>query len=340
MGRWLGAFIAVADLVVRQALLSLRYNWGLALLSLLLAVSLWAFVADREDPERSDHVPGTVPVEVVNVPPDRAVYPPLQQSVSIRARAPESVFDDLTAADFRATVDLSGVSGDGGVVAIQVEELKSDVVATDWSPSSVTVHLAALTSRSVPVEIEELGTLPRGFALDGIDTDITEVTVTGPEPLVTDNIVVEGEVNLTGARASFEQEVPLRARDRQGTAIQGLTIEPQTVTVRVEIAQVEFTSPFIVRPIVQGTPAEGFRVTGIQIDPPIVSVTGPADVLQTIDAVAGIETEEVNIDGAQADVVRPVALRLPSDARTDTPQVTVRVSIGRVPAQNQGGGRP
>lgn len=335
---WCRAALVVAGMTARQAIVSLRYNWGLALLSLLLAVSLWAFVADREDPHRTDRVPGTIPVEVVNVPSDKAVYPPLQQSVSIRARAPESIFDDLTAADFRATVDLAGVTGDGGTVAIQVTPLESDVVVTDWTPSEVTVELATLTSRSVPVEIARLGALPRGFALDRIEPEVSEVTVTGPGPLVTDNIVVEGEINLTGARASFEQEVPLQARDRHGTAIEGVTVEPDTALVRVEIVQVEFTAPFVVRPVVRGAPAEGFRVTGIQVDPPIVSITGPADVLQTIDAVAGIETEEVNIDGAQADVVRPVALLLPGDARTDTPVVTVRVSIRAAPPQNQADG--
>lgn len=328
--------LAIADVVIRQAIFSLRYNWGLGLLSVLLAVSLWAFVSERNDPDRTDSVPGAVPVEVVNVPPDQAVYPALQQSVSVRARAPESLFDDLTGADFRATVDLAGVNGDEATVDVYVEPLEADVVVTDVTPSQVTVKLASLTSTSVPVEIKQLGALPRGFALDGIDSEVTEVTVTGPEQLVTDNIVVEGEINLTGARTSFDQEVPLQARDRQGTAIEGVTLEPDAATVSVQISQVEFSSPFFVRPTVQGAPAVGFRVTGIQVDPPIVNVTGPADVLQTIDAVAGIETEEVNIDGAQADVVRPIALRLPEDARTDTPVVTVRVTIGPAPPANQG----
>lgn len=327
--------LAVADVVVRQAVLSLRYNWGLGLLALVLAVSLWAFVSDREDPDRTDRVPGTVPVEVVNVPPDQAVYPPLQESVSVRARAPESVFDDLTADDFRASVDLAGAGGEQATVDVRVESLQSNVTVTDVIPSRVTVQLAALTSQTVLVEIKELGQLPRGFELDGIETDVTEATVTGPDPLVTGNIVVEGEINLTGARASFDQEVPLQARDRQGTAIEGVTLEPDSVTVSVEITQVEFSKPFIVNPVVRGVPAQGFRATGVQADPAFVNVTALADVIQGIDAVAGIGTDEVNIDGATADVVRTVAVLLPENARTDTPIVTVRVSIAPAPRPNQ-----
>ena len=41
----------------------------------------------------------------------------------------------------------------------------------------------------------------------------------------------------------------------------------------------------------------------------------------------GVLTEPVDIDGAQADVVRPVALRLPPGANVEQPVVTVRVSI-------------
>ena len=110
-------------------------------------------------------------------------------------------------------------------------------------------------------------------------------------------------------------------------------MEPERAIVRVEVGQVEFPATFIVRPDVLGLPADGYRVTAVQVDPPTVVVTGPAEVLESIDATAGIETEAVSIDEATADVVRTVALRLPEGARIEQPVVTVRVSIE--PAQGQ-----
>ncbi|MCH8901925.1 MAG: hypothetical protein IIC88_06465, partial [Chloroflexi bacterium] len=105
---WLWNATIMAGLVARQGILSFRYNWGIALLSIVLALSLWVYVTDRENPDVTDWVPFTVAVEEANPPPPgRAVFPPLQESIRVRVRAPESVFERLAAEDFRATVDLA-----------------------------------------------------------------------------------------------------------------------------------------------------------------------------------------------------------------------------------------
>ncbi|MCH8161223.1 MAG: hypothetical protein IIB88_04940, partial [Chloroflexi bacterium] len=55
--------LITAGLVIWQAVSSLRYNWGIALLSLALAGSLWVFVTDQDDPETTRRVPGSIPGE-------------------------------------------------------------------------------------------------------------------------------------------------------------------------------------------------------------------------------------------------------------------------------------
>jgi YbbR domain-containing protein len=62
-------------------------------------------------------------------------------------------------------------------------------------------------------------------------------------------------------------------------------------------------------------------------------VTGPVDVLQSIDAVRGIPTDEISIADARADVVRTVNLVLPAGARVQgaaggtaaAPRITVSI---------------
>ena len=334
---WLWNVVMTAGEIVRQAVVSFRYNWGVGLLSLVLALSLWVFVTDRENPDQTGRVPGTVPVQAVRVPPDQAIFPPLQESITVRVRAPESVFEELTAEDFQATIDLAGLTGEQATVDVDVEALESRVTIIDVTPSQVTVSLASVMSRTVPVRVKELGGLPRGFRLGDNELDITEAVVTGPEPLVRNVASVEADVNLTGADRDIEQRVPLQARDERGSNIEGVEVDPVNAVVRVQIIQVEFSGVFIVRPDIRGLPDEGYRITAIQVDPAIVVVTGAADVLQSIDAVAGIETETVSIDGATDNVVQRVTLRLPEDASIEPTFVTVRISIEIV--QDQQGSR-
>jgi YbbR domain-containing protein len=181
----------------------------------------------------------------------------------------------------------------------------------------------------------ELGGLPPGFRLGSVEVDVDEATVTGREQLVADVAFVQPDIDLMGARTDFEQRAPLEAIGQGGGLLQGVTIEPETAVVTVDIVQTEFTSTFLVRPIVRGQPASGFRVTGLEWDPVFVEVTGTLEALSNIDPVRGVETEPLNIDGATSDVVSTRALRVPSGAEAEVANVTIRVTIEAQPAPQQ-----
>lgn len=77
-------------------------------------------------------------------------------------------------------------------------------------------------------------------------------------------------------------------------------------------------------PTLEGVPAGGFVVRAVEVRPPVVTLTGPMEVLQKTDTVA---TTEVNIQNARTDVTRIVGLRLPPGIRS-VGTVTVTVHIG------------
>jgi len=315
-----------------DAVLSLRYNWGIGILSVALAVALWVFVTDREDPDRTAFVLGTVPIEAINVPPDQAVLSISESGVRVRARAPESVFDNLTTEDFRATVDLSDAVGEQITATVMVESLERRADVVDFTPTEVRVTLEPVIQRSVPVGVREVGGLPRGFRLGEVVVDVSEAVVTGPERLVNQVVVAEADVNLAGADADFEQRVPLQARDGQGGDVQGVSVEPEAAVVQVAVEQLEFSAAYIVQPNVTGTPAVGYNVTAISVTPAFVTISGPADLFAALDPIAGILTDAVSIDGATTDVVRTVALQLPAGATVAAPGPGVTVTVTIEPA--------
>ena len=325
---WLGNALIMAGLVVRQGILSFRYNWGIALLSIVLALSLWIYVTDRENPDVTDWLPFTVAVEEANPPPLLAMFPPLQESIRVRVRAPESLFERLTAEDFRATVDLAGATGGRTTVDVNVESRESRAVVVDFSPETLSVTLENEVVRTVPVRTQLVGVPPRGFEAREITVEPGEAVVTGPESLVSRVEAAEADLNLTGIRSDFEQpQLLLQARDASGSDIQGVSIEPESAFVRAEIVQLEFSIDIIVRPDVSGLPAAGYNVTAVQADPATVVVTGSLEVLQGLDVVQGILTETVSIEGTTASVVRAATLQLPEGASIDQTIVTVRVTI-------------
>ena len=305
---------------------SARTNLGLAAVSLALAFALWVFVTDTENPERTDFFAGAVPVEPVDVPPGLAVASLSGAAVSVRIRAPDDVWDELTTENFQATVDLSGVSAREATVTVVVSVRdQRDVKIVEVSPPRVDVTLEPVATKIVPVTVKLVGAPPTGFEPAPGRTRPEQVTASGPESLI--NLLAEAvaDVNLTGLRVSLDQAVTLVARDGRGGDLGGVVLEPATVQVELPIVQRELSLAYVVKPSLRGSPSDGFNVSSVRLDPQFVVLTGPIEVLQSI---TELSTDEVDISGASSDVERVVRLHLPAGVRADGgDEVTVRVLV-------------
>jgi YbbR domain-containing protein len=328
---FLSAISRLVALVFGRGFGSLRANIGLGLLSLALAVSLWAFVTEEENPARTDFFSGAIPVETVNVPEGLAVAALSDAAVSVRVSAPEDTWDDLTIEDFRAVADLSTAKARENTVTLRFESKRRRVDVLEVFPPRVTVTLEPLTTKVVPVTVKLIGTPPLGYATAPGKTTPGQVEVTGAESLVALVQEAVADVNVQGVRVALEQAFPVVPRDGRGGDIDGVTLNPSTVEVVLPIVQREITQAYVVTPLLRGTPADGFNITSIGVEPPFVVITGTIEALQSLTMVA---TDEVDVDGAASDVVRAAKLQLaPGMTVSGSDTVTVRVSVS--PAQGE-----
>lgn len=312
---------------------SLTHNASLVVLSLALSLSVWLYVNDSQNPRQTDFVSGSITVDVVNVPNGRAVLPLASDTVSVRVSAPKNVLDGLTPQDFSASIDLSGLNGNQATLPVRVKSSRRQVQVVEVSPSTLDVTLDNLVSRTVPVQVAPLGVVPVGFDLASTSTDPTSVAVSGPQSLVQTVAAACAEVNLTDLRVAVQQTVKLKAQASHCGDISQVSLSPEDVRVNVDVTQTVFTRPFVVNPTVRGQPAPGYSVTAVSVDPQLVQVSAPLDILSAIDPVKGLTTEEVNIAGARGgdsgsqDVTRVVKLQLPQGATASRDDVTVQVTI-------------
>ncbi len=304
-------------------------NIGLAVLSLALALSLWLFVTDRENPTEAQTFNSAIPVRFVNVPNGLAVANASESTVRIRIEAPKNELRGLSVDDFDATIDLGGLSRGVQTVTVAVNPPNSDVNVIDITPARIDVTIEDVRTKEVPVRPTLVGSPQQGFAATNERADPATATVSGPESLVALVDAAVAEVNLTGLRVDFtDDRVELAPRDARGGEISRVQVNPQAARVTVDIEQREFSFEFVVTPAVTGQPAAGYNLAGITIEPRLAVVTGPLDVLQSIDAVRGIGTEEISVADARDDVIRTVRLALPEGTRAQgSPDVRVAVHI-------------
>ncbi len=310
---------------------SVRENSGLATMSVVLAFALWILVTDAENPTQERVLPVDIPVETVNLPDDVAVAGELQP-VRLRVKVAEDVFDSLTEADFEATVDLEGLTVGEYELPVEVRTLTSrgGLRIETVLPERITVVLAQLTGKTVPVEVESIGEPPSGYTMSAPEPDDREVFVSGPQDAVDRVSGVIAEIDVDGKTETVDQAVRLSARDSRGILVQGVDLEPAVTQVRVEIEQQKFSRSVSVSPQLTGSPADGYNVVGVSVNPPVVTIRGDK---VFIEGTVSVPTKPLGLQGATGDLVRTVSLDLPPGAELTggVPVVTVTVTIA--PAQ-------
>lgn len=305
---------------------------ALAAVSLLAAIVLWVAVTDAEDPNQIDFFRGALEVRAVNIPDNLSVASIREPSVVVRVSAPESEFNKLTTADFRAEVDLSGERENTSDKRVSVRVISDkDVEIEEVSPAFVTVTLEPTVSKLIPVKADVVGSPPQGFSYSGVEPNPTTVRVSGAESLVSKAVSASADVNLTGRRASLDEQFRLTPRDAQGADLRGLSLEPANADIKVIIAQREVTLPLTVVPATQGSVADGYNLVGLTVEPAAIAVSGPLELLQ---ALSFLTTETIDINGLRADTTRSsVRLRVPSGLQPTRDTVSVRIKVA--PAEGE-----
>lgn len=318
----------IASNAAQRSWSAIRNSPGLLVLAFLLGTSLWVFVTDTENPTVVDIFSSSIAVQAVNVGDNLAVANQLG-AIDIRVSAPRDRWDRLTAANFRAFVNLKGLEAREQEVRVQVEvENVAGVRVTEVLPRTITVNLEAFVSVEVPVTVRLVGTLPIGYELGGSLPQLETVVVAGPQSLI--DIVHEAvaDVNITGLTVDVDPNVPLTARGAGGGEIRGVTITPSSVRVNVQILQRTLfrTLPLTVR--IVGEPAAGYRVSNVTISPSAVEVQGSIQALQQLDA---LPLPPVDVTGQSTDVSLSLRIPLP-DGVSATSEVAATVTVSIVPS--------
>ncbi|MDA0353735.1 MAG: CdaR family protein [Chloroflexi bacterium] len=314
----------------QRSVRTIRNTPSLLMLSGLLGVSLWIFVTEEQNPTLVDELTAPILVQSVNVETGLAVANQLP-SVQIVLAAPQERWDDIAAGlgAFTAFVDLNGLTGREQQVQVQIDiEGIRGVRVVEIIPERVTVNLEDLTSVEVPVRVRAVGPLPLGYEQGETTVNQRSVIVTGPASLVSRVSDAVADINVTGLNLGIEQTVTIVPRGAGGGEIRGVTLEPSTARVGVEIRQSTLVRTLPFRIEVKGAPAPGFRIANLVISPATITVEGTLETLQQVDS---IDLGEVDVTGERTDVTRAITVELPPGLSvTERRVVTVVVQIAPI----------
>ena len=281
------------------------HNWPLKLAAIGLATLLYGGLVLSQSTLEFN---GVVPVTVEGQPADTFLLTAPEPVTTIRYFAPSGIRPIATT--FSATVDLSDVPPGGGkqLVPIVVTSLDPRITVLSSEPDVMTVELDALQTKTVPVVVER-GATPDGLEIGDTTVDPTEVQVSGPSTVIDGVVAARANVAIQPGGIDIDQDIRLVPVDQLGDAVSPVDVEPTTARVKIPVFTDRQSRTLPVTPVITGTPAAGFEIASVTVEPSVVTVEGDADQLVALES---IDTAAISVSGQSSERTSEVDLAMPT----------------------------
>lgn len=310
-----------------QFLRGILSNIATLLLSLILAVIIWFNAIQGEDPLRTQFL--QIPVDIIGRPDNTILISPnAPQSVQVVFQGPLSVVSNLLDQNFTATLDLSQVPfGEETLVPIRVQSDNPKITLLSQSPERLAVYLDQTISREIPVELDLRGSTAIGYTQGEPLIDPDTIIVSGTATQVEALEVARVTVFMSNERETLRRTPQPIFYNRQGrvASVTGLDLSTELVEVTIPINESAGFAEKIINVNLVGDPAPGYRVVGVEVDPPTILLQGRPTQLS---AIPWVSTEPIDVTGLTESFRPQVALTLPEGVTlAEVEEIFVQVTI-------------
>ncbi len=327
----------------------LSHNWGWKLLSLLLAVCLWAGLI-TQDPNltrerRFTNVPISITGEDTLMRNGLIVLSGLEeenlQLESFRAQVPQKSYNSASVSNYNPRIDLTRIT-QTGEQDVKVIFTTSSTYGTVEGASPDTFRIVVdeyVTNYRIPVRLNLLGDYPEGFYAATPVLEPSTVSVSGPKSIVDQVAAVQLDfdpASLTPRAGVIRLAIPLKFIDAEGNAIESRLLEAASAntvlrTITVELRLYESKKLNVsYHAMLNGEPARGYTVTNVSAEPSSIIAAGEPAVLEAIDSL--FADNPIDVSGKSESFAAEITLRRPAElaylsAKTATVYVEIEPAI-------------
>ncbi|MCE5218422.1 hypothetical protein LLH03_15475 [bacterium] len=310
--------------MLRAIYSAIRHEFGLKLVSVLAAVSLWLYVMNTQDPVRTESY--ETQISAVNVPAGLVVTQTLPERVRFTVKGRLSELHKGQAATIHVTADLTNCKLGRNQVQLTLMGMPERLVLGGIDRRTAQIWLDNLDTRKVPVR-----PILSGRPRDGMRFSETpsvepeEVELTGPAQTLSKAWGAVARVDVSKARPGERVRVQVVAVDDERQPLPALAARPEFVEVILhEMATQSRRVPVHVS---LTAPPNGYVVGEVHCDPAEVTVHGPAAAIEGITSVSTTRQDISDLRGsrlAQAKLTLPSGVTVEGDVAEVKVQITVR----------------
>ncbi len=301
----------------------LTNNLSLKIVSVLVAVVIWLAISSANDPVQTKAY--TVKINVTNA---EYIYDAGKtyriddedQQVTVYVTAKQSILNRNT--DLTATADLTQIvnmESDPAYVPIQIASIPGvSMENVSVFPKTVPVSIEDVKTKEYVITVTSQGDPESGYVVGECIPSQEKVTIRGPESIIDKIKNVVAYVDVTAMSHNYQKETALTIFDLNGDALseesmsylEYLDLETER-TIDVDVELWEVADDVSLKANYSGSPAFGYQVDKVTMNPETISVAGSEEALKALEDnnwTVEIPGELVNVDGVSEDLEVSVKL--------------------------------
>ncbi len=282
-------------------------NIGLKILAFVLAALLWLVSVNINDPTQTKTF-RNIPVEILNkgiLANDGKVYEVLDNSNvidRIQITGKRSILDEISEDNIHATADMAERTFNDTVrINVTTNKYASRLEGNiNVSNDILKIKVEDMKKMQLVVKAVTKDEPAAGYMVGGVSLNQNLVQLTGSESAISQIASAGVTVSVAGMKEDIKTEGALELYDAKGNLIDNANITKSIsrFNVTVEILQMQKVP---LRVVPRGTPAEGYRATGVvECSPETIVIAGKSSIMKHI---TEITVDDIAIGNAQEDVL-------------------------------------
>jgi len=285
--------------------------------ALVLALTAWAFVIQQTNPTERPVYEGVV-LRLEDLPENLVIMNNPPETISVQVQTTAQMLPSLDSDAFQAVASLADLPPGLQQVPVVVSTNLPQVEIMRVEPAVISVELAENISKpfSVTVVLQER-TISAAYQIVGAPIASPDTAVvSGPKPLADQVKTVQATLSVDNPTTSIQEIRPLLALDAEGNLVEGVTVDPNQTQISLAVTRKRNARDVGIRAITTGTPPEGYWLSGLSVEPSVVTIQGDTAVLNEIGSY--VDTLPVDVSQATGQLTVDVPLAIPAEVEVIT----------------------
>lgn len=216
------------------------------LLSVTIALTLWLYVISVERTETVQNfrnVPVILDGESVLEDRGLKIVSDTDLTVDLELTGNRSELNKLRSSDIVVIVDLTRIYEAGEKELEYSVTLPGTIEVVSREPQTINIEVARWVTQEVPVQLEQVGSLPDNYIVDqqNVTLDRQFITLSGPQSVVENISMAKVTVDMTGRTESVEERVSVTLCDENSVPldVSSVTVDTDKVLVKIPVLMVK-----------------------------------------------------------------------------------------------------